>query len=149
MARLECLVHLVHSSGHADVQIRRGLASRRSFVSRTDLVYLRLTCLLFAGAIFAGCGSSASVPAPTRTAQTAFAHPPATVIDAGRSYMATVTTSDGTFSIKLLPKVAPIAVNNFVFLARHHYYDNMPIFRIYNRFMFQTGDPTEIGRAHV
>lgn len=60
-------------------------------------------------------------------------------------YKATVQTADGTFVITLLPKVAPITVNNFVFLARHHYYDGNPFFRIIQNFMVQTGDPTGTG----
>jgi cyclophilin family peptidyl-prolyl cis-trans isomerase len=56
-----------------------------------------------------------------------------------------MVTSDGTFVIELLPRVAPIAVNNFVFLARHHYYTGNLFFRIIAPFMVQTGDPTGTG----
>jgi cyclophilin family peptidyl-prolyl cis-trans isomerase len=60
-------------------------------------------------------------------------------------YTAVMVTNKGTFTIQLLPKVAPITVNNFVYLARHHYYDHNLFFRIIADFMVQTGDPTGTG----
>jgi cyclophilin family peptidyl-prolyl cis-trans isomerase len=66
-------------------------------------------------------------------------------IDKNRSYTATVVTDYGTFEVRLLPRVAPITVNNFVFLAEHHFYDGNLITRIVKDFMFQTGDPSGLG----
>jgi cyclophilin family peptidyl-prolyl cis-trans isomerase len=66
-------------------------------------------------------------------------------IDKNAHYTATVSTSDGAFTITLLPKIAPIAVNNFVFLARHHFYNGVIFHRIIKNFMVQTGDPTGTG----
>jgi cyclophilin family peptidyl-prolyl cis-trans isomerase len=40
---------------------------------------------------------------------------------------------------------APQTVNNFVFLALHHYYDGVIFHRIINGFMCQGGDPTGTG----
>ncbi len=59
--------------------------------------------------------------------------------------MATVTTTDGTFAIELLPRLAPMTVNNFVFLARHGFYNHNKFHRIIQDFMIQTGDPTGTG----
>ena len=42
---------------------------------------------------------------------------------------------------------APKTVNNFVFLALHHYYDGVIFHRIINGFMCQGGDPTGTGRG--
>ena len=42
---------------------------------------------------------------------------------------------------------APNTVNNFVFLAVHHYYDGVIFHRIINGFMCQGGDPTGTGRG--
>ncbi|MDH4169541.1 MAG: peptidylprolyl isomerase, partial [Acidimicrobiia bacterium] len=42
---------------------------------------------------------------------------------------------------------APVTVNNFVFLARYHYYDGIIFHRIINGFMCQGGDPTGTGRG--
>ena len=45
------------------------------------------------------------------------------------------------------PINAPKTVNNFVFLAAHHYYDGIIFHRIINGFMCQGGDPTGTGRG--
>jgi peptidylprolyl isomerase len=66
-------------------------------------------------------------------------------INPNHHYTATVATTDGTFTIALLPKVAPIAVNSFVFLARHGFYNHVIFHRIIKDFMVQTGDPTGTG----
>ena len=47
----------------------------------------------------------------------------ATCIDAAKNYTAEMKTTKGTMTIELDPKRAPKTVNNFVFLARYHYYD--------------------------
>ena len=39
----------------------------------------------------------------------------------------------------------PVTVNNFVFLARHRYYDGIVFHRVLDGFMAQTGDPTGTG----
>lgn len=74
-----------------------------------------------------------------------WSHPPRMTINTRAHYTATVKTTDGTFTIALLPKVAPITVNNFVFLAQHHYFDNIVFHRVIKGFMVQTGDPTGTG----
>jgi cyclophilin family peptidyl-prolyl cis-trans isomerase len=58
-----------------------------------------------------------------------------------------MTTSLGTIVIALDAINAPITVNNFVFLAAHHYYDGVIFHRIINGFMCQGGDPTGTGRG--
>lgn len=103
--------------------------------------------------LLAGCGavsSASSSPTPTAAPAPAstngpYKHAPAMTINVNHHYSAVVTTTDGTFTIQLLPKVAPIAVNNFVFLARHRYYDGNIFHRVIAGFMIQTGDPTGTG----
>ena len=51
-------------------------------------------------------------------------------IDPGKQYTATVTTSLGAFKIDLLAQDAPVTVNNFVFLAREGFYNNIIFHRI-------------------
>ncbi len=41
----------------------------------------------------------------------------------------------------------PKTVNNFVFLALHHYYDGVIFHRVIDGFMCQGGDPTGTGRG--
>ncbi len=66
-------------------------------------------------------------------------------IDVSKRYTATMETSLGTIVIALDAINAPGTVNNFVFLALHHYYDGIIFHRIINGFMCQGGDPTGTG----
>ncbi len=62
-------------------------------------------------------------------------------IDANKQYTATVKTNYGDIVINLLPKDAPITVNNFVFLARQGFFNNTKIHRVVRGFVIQMGDP--------
>ncbi len=66
-------------------------------------------------------------------------------LDTAKRYTATMDTSLGTIVIALDAVNAPVTVNNFVFLALHHYYDGVIFHRIINGFMCQGGDPTGTG----
>ena len=68
-------------------------------------------------------------------------------IDPAKRYTAEVVTSLGTLVIALDAAGAPKTVNNFVFLARYHYYDGIIFHRIIKGFMCQGGDPTGTGRG--
>lgn len=71
--------------------------------------------------------------------------PPAMEIDANKSYTAEFTTSKGNFTIELFAKDAPKTVNNFVFLSRQGFYNDVIFHRIIETFMIQTGDPEGTG----
>ena len=71
--------------------------------------------------------------------------PPAMTIDTAKTYTATVKTDVGTFVITLDAKHAPMTVNNFVFLARLHFYNGIIFHRVIPGFMDQGGDPTGTG----
>src|SRR4051812_36740392 len=66
-------------------------------------------------------------------------------IDPSKRYTATLDTSLGEIVIALDAVKAPKTVNNFVFLALHHYYDGVIFHRIINGFMCQGGDPQGTG----
>jgi len=51
----------------------------------------------------------------------------------------------GTLVIALDPIKAPLTVNNFVFLALNHYYDDVIFHRIIKGFVCQGGDPQGTG----
>ncbi len=70
-----------------------------------------------------------------------YSTPPAMNIDINKQYIATVNTNAGQFKIELFAKDAPLTVNNFVFLAKDHFYNGVPFHRIIKDFMIQTGDP--------
>lgn len=69
------------------------------------------------------------------------------VIDLDRSYRAHLDTSHGDIEIELMADRSPLAVNNFVFLARDGYYDGVIFHRVIQGFMIQGGDPTGTGRG--
>jgi cyclophilin family peptidyl-prolyl cis-trans isomerase len=62
-------------------------------------------------------------------------------IDPNKTYTATIETTKGTMQAELYPEEAPMAVNNFVFLARENFYQGIKFHRIIKDFMVQTGDP--------
>lgn len=74
-----------------------------------------------------------------------YAAPPAMTVDQNKSYTAALHTTMGEIDISLFPKEAPKTVNNFVFLAREGFYNNVKFHRIIKGFMVQTGDPTGTG----
>ncbi|MDX2382224.1 MAG: peptidylprolyl isomerase, partial [Acidimicrobiia bacterium] len=76
-----------------------------------------------------------------------FSDAPEMGIDPSKRYTATLDTSMGELVIALDAIKAPQTVNNFVFLALHHYYDGVIFHRIINGFMCQGGDPTGTGRG--
>ncbi len=71
---------------------------------------------------------------------TSFEQAPPTCIDEDATYTAEVVTSKGSFTIELDTEIAPLTVNNFVTLARYHYYDGVAFHRIIPGFVVQGGD---------
>ena len=76
-----------------------------------------------------------------------FREPPPMCVDPSKRYTATMDTSMGSLTIALDAAAAPLTVNNFVVLARYHYYDGVIFHRIINGFVCQGGDPTGTGRG--
>jgi cyclophilin family peptidyl-prolyl cis-trans isomerase len=74
-----------------------------------------------------------------------FDGPPPVCIDPEHRYSAEMVTSKGTMTISLDPLAAPKTVNNFVFLARYHYFDGIVFHRVIPGFVLQGGDPTGTG----
>ncbi len=56
-------------------------------------------------------------------------------------------TNRGDITLKMFPKVAPLAVENFVTHAKEGYYDGLIFHRVIKNFMIQGGDPTGTGRG--
>ena len=120
----------------------------------------------------AGCGSEESTPAAgsgggdsttaaetssgdaavecppaegTQERTTSFESAPPMCLTPGVDYTAVITTYAGTVTVDLLEDKAPETVNNFVFLARNHYYDGITFHRVIPGFMIQCGDPQGTG----
>ncbi len=77
-----------------------------------------------------GMGIQTSTPAPDSTAQPGstavakhYASAPALTIDPNKTYTATIKTDAGDVTVQLLPRDAPQAVNNFIFLAKDGFYN--------------------------
>ena len=102
-----------------------------------------------AALVLAGCGSSttastsrhlasiqSAITCPAPPAHHAVAHParaftsaPARVIATNVGYCAYIATSRGTISVRLRPEYAPNAVNTFVSLAQHGFYDGLTFYQ--------------------
>ena len=106
----------------------------------------------------AGSGHAVSiVPAPAHVPfpkldgssprYTKFSSAPPFCISLAKTYTATMLTDAGTVTIKLLPKDAPVTVNNFVFLAGYHFFEGITFHRVIPGFMDQVGDPTATGAS--
>jgi len=131
--------------------------------------------LVVAAIIGAGCGSDDAAPADSSVEATSaepdaetggdvqageadcppidgaesqtrqFDAPPPSCLDPEASYEAIVTTNKGEFTIAVDPESAPVAANNFVYLARNQYFDDTVCHRIIPNFVVQCGDPTATG----
>ncbi len=72
---------------------------------------------------------------------------PAMVIDASKTYKATIATAKGNIEVDLFAEAAPKTVNNFVFLARDGFYNGLTFHRVIPGFMSQGGCPEGSGRG--
>ncbi|MGH9127777.1 MAG: peptidylprolyl isomerase [Acidimicrobiales bacterium] len=70
-----------------------------------------------------------------------FDGPPPMCIDPAMTYEAEMVTTKGTMTLFLDAAGAPLTVNNFVVLARYHFYDGIVFHRVIPGFMLQGGDP--------
>ena len=108
------------------------------------------TAIVPATAVQPGAPAASGAAAPTvmvmggRSIQQWSAPPPLT-IDTSVSYTAVLNTTAGPITVELLTGDAPNTVNNFVFLARQGFYDNVIFHRTIPGFMIQGGDPTGTG----
>ena len=70
-----------------------------------------------------------------------YSSPPEMTIDKSKTYTAIVHTSKGDMSLELFASDVPVTVNNFVFLAKEGFYENVGFHRIIKDFMVQGGCP--------
>ncbi len=101
-------------------------------------------------AVLAGPGPGASItgdtPCPkadgSSPRSTGFAKAPPDCLTKGKKYTATFESTKGKIVVALDANAAPKTVNNFVVLARYHFFDGQPIFRLVKDFAGQFGDPS-------
>lgn len=70
---------------------------------------------------------------------------PQQVLQDGVNYTAIIKTNMGDIEIDLLEKETPIAVNNFIFLAKENFFNGVIFHRVVRGFVIQGGDPTGTG----
>ncbi|WP_425146154.1 peptidylprolyl isomerase [Deinococcus sp.] len=73
-----------------------------------------------------------------------FASEPARTLKDGTDYYALIDTSKGQILADLYESKTPVTVNNFITLARNHFYDGILFHRVLDKFMAQTGDPNTL-----
>ena len=83
-----------------------------------------------------------STPCPEEGAErkTQFEEPFENCLEKGTDYAATIETDLGVIKIDLFEEEAPATVNNFVALARHKAYEDVPFHRVVQDFVIQGGD---------
>jgi len=106
-------------------------------MSKIRLLFLAISILVIS--------TIASCSAPNQVTYKQYKQAPPMTIDLNKKYTATIQTSKGNIVLELLPKEAPLTVNNFVFLARDGFYDNTTFFYVVPGFLAQAGDPTGTG----
>jgi len=80
-----------------------------------------------------------------RFEEKAFKECPPITVDKTKKYDAVIKTDKGDITLQLFADKAPLAVNNFIFLAKNKYYDGVQFFRVIPGFVAQTGDPLNTG----
>jgi cyclophilin family peptidyl-prolyl cis-trans isomerase len=116
----------------------------------------KLVVLGVVGFLLAGCGgggkSAATTAATTTTAALKreangciTAPKPTTSLDPSKTYLLTMKTNLGSFTIRLDPKQSPHATASLVALARAGYFDSTKFHRIVPGFVIQGGDPSGTG----
>jgi len=88
--------------------------------------------------------TGAAAPCPKLKDQArrdSFPVPQRNCIKTSKTYIAKVTTDAGAFTMELDNKRSPTTVNNFVVLARYHFYDGLTFHRVVKDFVIQGGDP--------
>lgn len=72
---------------------------------------------------------------------------PEMIIDTAKNYTAVISTNLGEIKIRLYADDTPLTVNNFVYLAKNDFYNDVIFHRVIKDFMIQGGDPTGTGRG--
>ena len=123
---------------------------QRRAARRRQVILIAVAVLAMAGILYQ-CGAfkadKKAAPAACTPKPQTYASPPPMSINKTKTYVATVTTDVGTFKIKFDPTRAPLATNNFVFLAKKHFYDCVTFHRVIPSFVVQGGDPAGTGAS--
>jgi len=120
------------SNPHAQVKPNLTLPNPSPCISSTMLKQLTDT---------AAAPSAATI----KSTQHTYSKAPAMTINVNKFYCVGINTNRGLIVLELDPQYAPKTVNNFVYLAQHHFYDGLVFHRVLQTgsgiHIIQTGDP--------
>jgi cyclophilin family peptidyl-prolyl cis-trans isomerase len=74
-----------------------------------------------------------------------FSECPPWLVDPLKQYIVTLHTIRDDAVLQLFPEKAPLAVNNFIFLARTGWYNGITFYRVLPQNLVMTGDPSDTG----
>ncbi len=129
------------------------------FIMKKQQLLLASTTLLLSLALFSACGNNDSAKKDTATSKTeqstaasstatsesvdinSLELPQLSTEVAKDEDLVEMVTTEGSIKIKLFPKIAPKAVENFMTHAKDGYYNGLIFHRVINDFMIQGGDP--------
>ena len=77
----------------------------------------------------------------------AYAECPKMSVNPEKTYLATFETDKGDMVFELFPKIAPMAVNHFIFLSEEGWYDGSTFYRVVPDYIVQGGDPSGSGNG--
>lgn len=123
-------------SAKANEAIKTGLDSPDYLIRRKAVALLKAN----------GTGDFTSRIGTVKTRKTAADYERA-ISRMGRQVTAIVTTTKGSFTIKLLPDEATLNVDNFIQLARRKYFNGITVHRVVPNFVIQDGDPRGEGNG--
>jgi cyclophilin family peptidyl-prolyl cis-trans isomerase/protein-disulfide isomerase len=100
---------------------------------------------------YAGLADAASLDSVIRMEALSprqFSTCPSWIINPLKQYLVTLHTIKGDVVIQLFPDKAPMAVDNFVSLARAGWYDGITFYKMIPEFLVMSGDPSETGMGN-
>ena len=97
--------------------------------------------------VLSGCNSKEAKETMPSTVQAPSAAQASSTATNQTGEIVVLKTNQGDITLKLFPKVAPLAVENFVTHVKEGYYDGLIFHRVIKGFMIQGGDPTGTGRG--
>jgi len=104
-----------------------------------------LALLLSGLVVLSGCNSKEAKESNTTLNTTSTASVNSNRVDRQDMQIVVLETNQGNIELKMFPKVAPLAVENFTTHVKNGYYNGLIFHRVIKDFMIQGGDPTGTG----
>jgi cyclophilin family peptidyl-prolyl cis-trans isomerase len=131
-ALVVAILFINRANGPAPAAVVTAPATASAIISTSQIPYASCTTASFGAAL---------QPLGEPSNPHVYSAAPPMTINTAKLYEATVVTARGTMVLCLQPDLAPVTVNNFVTLARNHFYDGLKFHRVVANFVIQGGDP--------